>query len=257
MPAPVNLLKRRLLAGEVLHGLWVGLADPYAAQITATAGFDWLLIDGEHAPNDLRSTLAQLAVIGAGGAAPVVRLPDGDPAKIKQALDIGAQTLMIPMVESADEAARLVRAMRYAPQGFRGVGAALARASGFSGIPDYLTTANAQVCLIVQVETVKGLAALPGILAVDGVDGVFIGPADLAADMGHLGHSAHPEVVAAIHAALAQIRAAGRFAGMLGTDPGFIDGCTQAGANFVGVGIDVTLFAGALRDLAARWCRAD
>jgi 4-hydroxy-2-oxoheptanedioate aldolase len=250
MPAPLNALKQRLLSGEVLHGLWVGMADPYAAEIAATAGFDWLLIDGEHAPNDIRSMSAQLAVVCQGRSAAVVRLPDGDLAKIKQALDIGAQTLLIPMVETAEQAATLVRATRYPPHGFRGVGSALARASQFGGIADYLGSANDEICLLVQVESVRGLAALDDILATPGVDGVFIGPSDLAADMGHLGNAQHPDVEAAVLDALTRIRAAGRIAGMLSTSPAFVARCKRAGANFVGVGIDVTLFAGALRSLA-------
>lgn len=256
MPAPINTLKHRLQAGEVLHGIWLGMADPYAAEIAATAGFDWLLIDGEHAPNDIRSMMAQLAVIGQGGSAPVVRLPDGDPVKIKQALDIGAQTLLIPMVDSAEQAALLVAATRYPPHGFRGVGSALARASRFSAIQDYLTTANAQICLMLQIESVKGMAALDAILSVPGVDGVFIGPSDLAADMGHLGNVANPDVKAAVLDALARIRKAGRIAGVLTLAPEFIADCTAAGANFVGVGIDVTLFAGALRALAKTYSGA-
>ncbi|MGL4309192.1 MAG: aldolase/citrate lyase family protein [Paracoccaceae bacterium] len=253
MPAPVNPLKHRLLSGEVLHGIWLGMADPYAAEIAGTVGFDWLLIDGEHAPNDLRSTMTQLAVLDRGSSAPVVRLPDGDPVKIKQALDIGAQTLLIPMVDSAEQAEMLVRATRYPPEGFRGVGSSLARASRFSAIPDYLTTANREICLLLQVESVRGLAALDDILAVPGVDGVFIGPSDLAADMGHLGNTSVPELRIAVFDALTRIRKAGRIAGVLATTPDFIDGCKAAGANFVGVGIDVLLFAGALRDLAARY----
>lgn len=252
MPAPENILKRRLLAGEVLNGIWLGLADPYTAEIAATAGFDWLLIDGEHAPNDIRSISAQLAVLARGPSAPVVRLPDGDPVKVKQALDIGAQTLLIPMVDSAEQAAHLVRATRYPPDGFRGVGASLARASGFSAIPDYLTTANREICLMVQVESRAGLAALDDILAVDGVDGVFIGPSDLAADMGYLGDTARAELRAAVYDALSRIRAAGRIAGVLATESDFIDGCRAAGANFLGVGIDVTTFAKALRALATQ-----
>lgn len=251
MPAPINTLKQRLATGEVLHGIWLGLAEPYAAEIAATAGFDWLLIDGEHAPNDIRSISAQLAVLGGEGA--VVRLRDDDPAGIKQALDIGAQTLLIPMIEDAGQAERAYRATRYPPEGFRGVGSALARASGFGAVPDYLTTANEQVCLILQVESAAGLRALDEILAVAGVDGVFIGPSDLAADMGYLGQPGHPEVRAAVLDALTRIRAAGRAAGVLTTDPGSIEDCKAAGANFVGVGIDVTILAGALRDLARRY----
>ena len=253
MPAPENTLKHRLAAGEVLHGIWLGLADPYAAEIAATADFDWLLIDGEHAPNDIRSLSAQLAVIDGKGPVPVIRLPDDDPVKIKQALDIGAQTLLIPMIETAEQALRCTRATLYPPHGFRGVGSSLARASHFSAVPDYLTTANAQICLILQVESVAGLAALDAILAVPGPDGVFIGPSDLAADMGHLGNPSHPEVKAAVLNAITRIRAAGSVAGVLSTDPAYIEDCKAAGANFVGVGIDVTLFAGALRGLAQRY----
>jgi 4-hydroxy-2-oxoheptanedioate aldolase len=249
MPAPVNRLKARLRAGEVTHGVWLGLADPYAAEIAATAGFDWLLIDGEHAPNDLRSLSAQIAVLGERA---VLRLPDGDPVKIKQALDIGAQSLVIPMVESAEEARRLVAATRYPPQGFRGVGAALARASDFGAIPDYLVTANDQICLIAQVESQKGLAALEAILGVEGVDGVFIGPSDLAADMGFLGQPAHPQVKAEVLAAISRIAAAGRSAGILTTDPAYITEAEAAGATFVGVGIDVTILGAGLRALARR-----
>ncbi|WP_395541214.1 aldolase/citrate lyase family protein [Neotabrizicola sp. sgz301269] len=251
MPAPTNTLKHRLASGEVLHGIWLGLADPYAAEIAATTDFDWLLVDGEHAPNDIRSLSAQLAVIR--GPAPVVRLPDDDPVKIKQVLDIGAQSLLVPMVESAAQAKAIWRATRYPPLGIRGVGSALARASGFAGVPDYLQTANDEICLILQVESVKGLAALEDILAVPGVDGIFIGPSDLAADMGLIGQPGHPDVTAAVIDALARIRAAGRSAGVLSTDPAFIATCKAAGANFVGVGIDVTVLANALRNLAHRW----
>jgi len=253
MPAPENRLKRRLAAGETTVGIWIGLADPYAAEIAASAGFDWLLIDGEHAPNDIRSLSAQVAVIAPSRTSPVIRLPDDDPAGIKQALDIGAQTLLVPMIESGEQALRAARACRYPPQGFRGVGSALARASGFAAIPDYLATANAQICLILQVETRAGLAALDRIAGTEGVDAVFIGPSDLAADMGHLGQPGHPEVRAAVLDALRRIRAAGKAAGVLTTDPAMIADCCEAGANFLGVGIDVTLFAGALRALAARY----
>ncbi len=253
MPAPVNTLKEKLAAGEVLYGIWLGLADPYAAEIAATSGFDWLLIDGEHAPNDIRSISAQLGVLGGAGPCPVVRLPHGDTAKIKQALDIGVQTLLIPMVESAKQAAQIVAATRYPPQGVRGVGSSLARASRFSAISDYLTTANDQICVMVQVESVAGLAALDAILAVKGVDGVFIGPSDLAADMGLLGQPHHPDVKAAVLDALRRIHAAGRCAGVLTTDFDFAQECRAAGATFLGVGIDVLILASGLRALAARY----
>ena len=166
-------------------------------------------------------------------------------------LDIGAQSLLIPMIESAAQARAVLGATRYPPEGFRGVGAALARASRFGAVPDYVTSANGEICLLVQVESRAGLDALDDILAVDGVDGVFIGPADLAADMGHPGRADAPEVTRAILAALARIRAAGKAAGVLALEPAFADECRAAGANFVGVGIDVTVYAEAIRALAA------
>lgn len=253
MPAPLNRLKHRLATGETLYGCWVGMADAYAAEMAATCGFDWLLIDGEHAPNDLRSTMAQLAVIEPSASLPVVRLRDDDPARIKQALDAGAQSLLIPMIETAEQAARAVRATRYPPEGIRGVGSSLARASRFSAIPDYLTTANDQICLILQVESRAGLAALDDILALPGIDSVFIGPADLAADMGHLGDAGHPDVRSAVLNALTRIAASGKAAGMLSTEDAFIAECEKAGARFVGVGIDVLAYVGALRARARQF----
>jgi len=253
MPAPENMLKKALAEGRRQFGCWLALADPYAADISATAGFDWLVIDGEHAPNDLRSTLAQLQVVAASPSHPVVRLPIGETWLIKQMLDAGAQSLLVPMVESGVQAEQLVRATRYPPNGVRGVGSSLARASRFAGIADYLTTADAQICLILQVESRTGMAALDDILAVEGVDGVFIGPSDLAADMGYLGQAGVPEVNAAVLDALGRIRSAGKAAGVLATDPAFVEQCLEAGATFIGVGVDVPVFAAAMRALAGRY----
>jgi 4-hydroxy-2-oxoheptanedioate aldolase len=255
MPSPINRLKQRLASGETLYGCWLGMADAYAAEMAATCGFDWLLIDGEHAPNDLRSTMAQLAVIEPSPSLPVVRLRDDDPARIKQMLDAGAQSLLIPMIESAEQAKRALAATRYPPEGIRGVGSALARASRFSAVPDYLTTANDQICLILQVESRAGLAALDEILAIPGIDSVFIGPADLAADMGHLGNASHPEVRAAVMDALARIAASGKAAGVLSIDDAFVADCLNAGARFVGVGIDVLAYVDALRARARQFIR--
>ena len=210
----INTLKQRLKQGGVLHGIWLGFAEAYSAEIAATADFDWLLIDGEHAPNDMRRISAQLAAIGSHGPAPVVRLRDDNVVAIKQALDTGAQNLLIPMVGSADQAQRAYRGTRYPPKGVRGVGSSLARASRFSSIPDYLTTANDQICLILQIESVAGLDNLDAILAVKGVDALFISPSDLAADMGYLDQPNHPNVKAAVLDAIARIRAAGRSAGV-------------------------------------------
>lgn len=249
MPAPHNAFKAALADGQPKIGCWVGMANAYAAEIAATAGFDWLLVDGEHAPNDLNAILEQVRVIEASGSHPVARLPIGETWMIKQYLDAGVQSLLVPMVESGDQATELVRAVRYPPHGVRGVGSALARASRFAAIPDYLTTANEQICLLVQVENQAGMAALDDILATQ-VDGVFIGPSDLAADMGHIGQAGHPEVVAAVLNAIERIVAAGKAAGILTLDPEMQRKCLDLGATFVATDIDVTLFAKALRTSA-------
>ena len=191
MPAPHNPFKAAIKNGKLQLGCWMGLADPYIAEISASAGFDWVLIDGEHAPNDLRSITAQLQVIAGRGSHAMVRPPVGETWMIKQLLDAGAQSLLIPMVESGAQAQALVDAVTYPPHGVRGVGSALARASDFAAIGDYLTTARDEICLLAQVENRKGLAALDEILQVDGVDGVFVGPSDLAADMGFIGQAGH------------------------------------------------------------------
>ncbi|MEM7302114.1 MAG: HpcH/HpaI aldolase/citrate lyase family protein [Pseudomonadota bacterium] len=253
MPPPLNKFKKSLKAGETQIGCWIGLADSYPMEISGTAGFDWLLIDGEHAPNDLRSMLQQLQAMQASDSEAIIRLPVGEAWMIKQALDIGAQTLLIPMVESKEQAKDLVRATRYPPQGYRGVGSALARASKFAGIPDYVTTANDEICLLVQVESRAGIDALDDILSVDGVDGVFIGPADLAADMGFPGNAKDPAVMGTIEKALAKICEAGKAAGILATYDEFIQDSLKWGATFVAVGVDVTLFAGIMRSLANRY----
>lgn len=250
MPAPLNRFKARLRARETQIGLWMALGEATTAELCAHCGFDWLVIDGEHGPNGLRDILAQLRAVGAK-AEPVVRVRDDNRAVLKQVLEIGAQTILVPMIESAAQAREVVRSVLYPPAGVRGVGASLARASDFGTIPDYLTTANAQVCLLLQVESRAGLAALDEILAVEGVDGVFIGPADLAADMGHLGHAEVPEVRAAVTGALQRIRAAGRAAGTLSTDRAQAQEHVAMGVEFLAVGTDVsTLRAGlvALRD---------
>lgn len=253
MPAPENRFKAALARGDMLYGCWAGFADAYATEVLATAGFDWLLIDGEHAPNDLRSILAQLQVLDGGTTHPVVRLPMGEPWLIKQVLDAGAQTLLIPLVESAEEARALVRAMRYPPEGIRGSGAALARASRFSLMHDYTQTANAQVCLMVQVETRKGLEALDEILEVEGVDAVFIGPSDLGNDMGHPGNSDADEVQEAVRQALGRIRASKKAAAIIATDHETALKYRAWGAQALAVGIDVVMLAHAARQLAARW----
>ncbi|MEL7254591.1 MAG: HpcH/HpaI aldolase/citrate lyase family protein [Pseudomonadota bacterium] len=253
MSAPINSFKSDLLAGKQSYGCWAGFAEPYATEVMGTAGFDWLVIDGEHAPNDLRSITAQLQVLQSSATHPIVRLPMGEDWLIKQVLDAGAQSLLIPMVETAAEAEALVRATRYPPDGIRGSGAALARATMFSSVPDYTITANAQICLLVQVETVKGLDNLDDILAVEGVDGVFIGPSDLGADMGHPGDSRAAPVQDAIRDALIRIKAAGKAPGCLAVDDPTALQYRDWGAQFLAVGIDVLLLAQTARALAAKW----
>lgn len=243
--------KGALLAGRPLYGLWLALADPYSAELCAGAGFDWLLIDGEHAPNDLRSTLAQLQAVAPFPTHAIVRPPVGDAVLIKQLLDAGAHSLLIPMVDSAAQARDLVAATRYPPHGIRGVGSALARASGFGRNTSYLHEAGGRVCLLVQVESTAGLQELDGIAAVDGVDGVFIGPADLAASMGHLGQPAHPDVQRAIREAAGRIRTAGKAAGILSLDEPQARTYLDWGYTFVAVGADVTLLARSSTQLAA------
>lgn len=253
MPAPQNPFKTALREGKTQFGCWVSLANAYTTEMMGTAGFDWLLIDNEHSPNDLRSTLEQLQVLQASSSHAIVRVPLGETYIIKQMLDAGAQSILVPMVESAEQARDLVRDVTYPPKGRRGVGYALARASRFSEITDYGTTADAEICLLVQVENRAGLAALDDILAVDGVDGVFIGPADLAADMGHMGNMHHPEVQEAIMDAIRRIRAAGKAPGILSTQDEMTKNALDAGAQFVAVGADSLLLVGAARALSKKW----
>ena len=253
MDMPVNRFKQRLASGEAQIGLWLGLADAYCAELAANAGFDWLLIDGEHAPNDVRGMLGQLQAVAPYPSAAVIRPVIGDTALIKQVLDIGAQTLLVPMVESAAQARELVRAMRYPPQGIRGVGSALARASRWNSIDGYLDQADAQMCLLVQIESLQGLANLDAIAAVEGVDGVFIGPADLSASMGHRGNPGHPDVQAAIEDAIARIRQAGKAAGILSADERLARRYIELGAGFVAVGVDTTVLMRGLQGLVGKF----
>lgn len=251
-----NSFKAALAARRPQVGLWLSMADPYLAEVSATAGFDWLLIDGEHAPNDLRSTLGALQAVAPYPAHAVVRVVSGEVHLVKQLLDIGAQTLLVPMVDTPEQATALVQAMRYPPLGIRGVGSAVGRVSRWSARTDYLDVADSEVCLLVQAETVTALNNLDAICAVDGVDGVFIGPADLAASMGHRGKPGHPEVQAAIEQAMKTIVASGKAAGTLTSDPTLARRYLALGCTFVATGVDVLLFANAARKLAADFGRA-
>ena len=256
MQTPVNPFKQALQGRRAQIGLWLGLADSYSAEICAGAGFDWLLIDGEHSPNGLRSILQQAQAIAAyPGSHAIARVPVGHgdvgTALIKQYLDLGLQTLLVPMVDTADQARAIVRAMRYAPNGVRGMGGA--RASGWGRFSNYPKDADAHVCLLVQAESREALKNLDEIASVDGVDGVFIGPADLSASLGHPGNSGHAEVQAAIHDAIARIGRAGKAAGILTPDEALARQYLDLGALFVAVGLDTNLLVRTTSALAARF----
>jgi 4-hydroxy-2-oxoheptanedioate aldolase len=248
-----NAFKAALADRQAQIGLWVSMADPYLAEVSATAGFDWLLIDGEHAPNDLRSILAQLQAVAPYRAQPVVRAVSGDAALIKQLLDIGAQNLLVPMVDTPEQAKAIVSATQYPPLGIRGVGSVIARASRWNARADYLDVADGEVCLLVQAESVSALKNLEAICDVEGVHGVFIGPADLAASMGHRGHSDHPDVQAAIDQAIQTIIKSGKAAGTLTSDPALARHYLSIGCTFVATGVDVLVYASAVRKVAAEF----
>ena len=258
MPLRLNPTFRDALAGadRPLAGMWVCSGSPLIAEICAGAGLDWLLIDMEHSPNGLESVLAQLQAVGAYPVTPVVRVPIGDVVSLKLVLDRGAQSLRVPMVSSAAEAEELVAAVRYPPRGRRGVGSALARSARWNRVDDYLSNADEHVSLFVQIETAEGIAAAAEIAAVDGVDGVFVGPSDLAASMGLLGQQTHPDVVAAVRGAFAAVRAAGKPVGVNAFDPAAAQSYLDAGAAFLLVGADVALLARGSEALAQRWVEA-
>jgi 4-hydroxy-2-oxoheptanedioate aldolase len=249
MAAPENKLKKQLAAGARTTGVWLSLANGYAAELVGTVGFDWVLIDGEHAPNDIRSTVEQLQALKGSSSSIVARPPVSDVHLIKQYLDIGVQSLLLPMIESGQQAELMVKAVRYGPRGVRGVGASLARASMFNSIPDYMATADDQICLMLQVESRAGLAALDDIARTDGVDCVFIGPSDLSADMGYPGNYHAPEVEAAIADAIKRIQAAGKAVGIYMPDPLHAKRYRDMGVNFIAVGAEASVLIKALRDL--------
>lgn len=257
MDMPINTFKQALGHQEAQIGLWLGLANGYCAELAANAGFDWLLIDGEHAPNDLRTLLDQLQAVAPYPVQPIARPPVGDAAMIKQYLDVGVQTLLVPMVDTAEQARELVRATRYPPEGIRGVGSALARASRWNSIPGYLDHADEEVCLLVQIETQQGLKHLDEIAAVEGVDGVFIGPADLSASLGHRGNPGHEDVQAAIEDGIARIQKAGKAAGILSANKALARHYLELGATFVAVGVDTSVLMGTLKTLAGEFKGGD
>lgn len=238
--------------GRPSVGLWLGLANAYSAELCATIGFDWLLIDAEHAPNTVQTVLHQLQAISGTASSAVVRPPTTDADLIKRYLDIGAQHLLLPMIDSAEQARDAVAASRYPPHGTRGVGSALARASEWGGRTDYLATANTGIRLIAQIETPAAVAAVDAIAETDGIDAVFVGLSDLAATMGHLGQPAHPDVQRAFAHVVTRARRAGKPVGTLAASPALAHSAEEYGCSFIAVGTDVGLLAGGGRRLLAR-----
>lgn len=233
-------------------GLWLGLANAYTAELSGTIGFDWALIDAEHAPNTLQTVVSQLQALSGCATTAVVRPPTSNPVDVKRYLDIGANTLLLPMIDDAEHAAAVVSATRYPPRGTRGVGSALARASRWGQDGPYLSTADERNFLIMQIETPRAVAAIDAIVTVDGVDAIFVGLSDLAATMGHLGEPMHPEVQDAFAHTVRRTHLAGKPAGTLAATPELAEAARQHGCQFVAVGTDVGLLTqGGTRLLAA------
>jgi len=252
MELPQNGFKRALQAGKAQIGLWSSLSSSYTVEVIAGAGFDWILLDMEHSPNDLESALAQLQAAAPYPTHPVVRVPWNDMVSIKRVLDIGAQSLLVPYVSTADEARAAVSYTRYPPAGVRGV-AGTTRATRFGRVKDYARRAQEELCLLVQVETQQALDNIEAICAVEGVDGVFIGPADLHASLGYTGEIANPKVKPLIDSAIQRIRKAGKAPGILTPNEADARHWLQCGGLFVAVGADVGILARGAEALAAKF----
>ena len=253
MGIPINTFKRALTEGRLQIGLWSQLGNPVTVEMIAGAGFDWIGLDAEHGPSDVVEIYRQLQACAAGGAThPLVRLPWKDPVLIKQYLDIGVQTLVIPQVETAAEARQLVWATRYAPRGGRGYCGA-PRASNFGRLKDYPFVCERELCVIVQPESAKALDNIEAIAAVDGVDGFFFGPGDLSADMGYLHQAAHPEMIKVYESAVKRVRAAGKAAGIICMNEALNRRYIEMGFNIVAVGSDQGILVQGADQLAARY----
>jgi 2-keto-3-deoxy-L-rhamnonate aldolase RhmA len=242
MQLSANPLKRALRERQRQIGLWCMLSSPVAAEVVAGSGFDFAVVDMEHAPNEIPAVHAQLQAMETGTAEPVVRPPWNDPVAFKRLLDVGVRSFVVPFVQTAEEARRAVASTRYPPHGIRGVALAT-RANRYGRVNDYLRLANEEICVHVQLETRLALANLEEIASVEGVDGLFIGPSDLAADLGHLGDSAHPDVRRAIDDAISRIRRTGKAAGILAPLEADARAWLDLGATFVAVGSDLGLLA--------------
>lgn len=250
---PVNHFKRAIHAGQQQIGLWSSLASNITTEVLAGAGFDWLLIDAEHAPNDLRTVLGQLqAMTEYPKTQPIVRVPANDKIEIKRYLDAGVQSFLVPMVETAEEAAAAVSYTRFSPDGIRGF-AGVSRSSRFGRIKDYHRRAHEEICILVQVESARGLENLEEIAGVPGVDGVFIGPGDLSAELGHLGNQGHPDIVEVIETSIRRIVAAGNRAGILTGDEALARRYMAAGCVYTAVGLDTGILARGAEALAKKY----
>ena len=252
MDLPQNGFKRALAAGKTQIGLWSSLSSSYTVEVIAGAGYDWILLDMEHSPNDLESLLAQLQAAAPYPTTPIVRVPWNDIVTVKRVLDVGAQSLLFPYVQNAAEAKAAVANTRYPPAGVRGV-AGTTRATRFGRIKDYARRAHEEICVLVQVETKSALDQLEAICAVEGVDGVFIGPADLHASLGYPGETANPAVLPLIEDAMRRIRKAGKAPGYLSPVEADAKRMLAAGAQFVAVGADVGLLARGAENLLAKF----
>ncbi len=237
-----NRFKAALARGELQIGLWSSLCSNIVAEIIGDSGFDWILLDTEHSPNELPSLVIQMQAMAGGTATPIVRPAWNDPVLIKRILDAGAQSLLLPFVQNADEAANAVAATRYPPDGIRGITSS-GRAARFGRVPNYLKTASEEICVLVQVETGEALAGIEAIASVDGIDGVFIGPADLSASLGHIGNPGHPEVQDAIKSAVDRLTSVGKPAGILTPNETEARRYIEWGYKFVAVGSDLGIMA--------------
>jgi 4-hydroxy-2-oxoheptanedioate aldolase len=233
-----NRFKAALARGELQIGLWSSLCSNIVAEIIGDSGFDWILLDTEHSPNELPGLVVQMQAMSTGTATPIVRPAWNDPVLIKRILDAGAQALLLPFVQNADEAANAVAATRYPPAGIRGITSS-GRAARFGRVPNYLKTASEEICVLVQVETGEALAQIEDIASVDGIDGVFIGPADLSASLGHIGNPTHPEVQDAIKSAADRLAKVGRPGGILTPNEAEARRYIEWGYKFVAVGSDL------------------
>ncbi len=253
MDLPKNRFKAALQTRQHQLGIWNTIGGNTVPEALATCGYDWILVDCEHASVEAVEVLPALqAIAGFGEVSAVVRPAANDPVLIKRILDFGAQSLLIPYVQNAQEAEAAVAAMRYAPEGIRGM-AGVTRATRYGTVSGYHARAEEELCLVVQVETVDAIERLDEIAAVDGVDGIFIGPADLSASMGLPGQTGHPDVVAMIEATIGRIEAAGKPAGILTLDPAFARRCRELGTTFTAVGVDLALVVDGARALRASW----